>query len=75
MNLNINWELKVRQVIWKEVAKFPKKDQIKITEVIEKEIVLNPYVGDIEKMEGEENSWRRRVGAYRIFTKFMFKRK
>lgn len=67
MNLNINWELKVRQVIWKEVAKFPKKDQIKITEVIEKEIVLNPYVGDIEKMEGEENSWRRRVGAYRIF--------
>jgi len=28
---------------------------------------LNPFLGDIEKIKGEENIWRRRVGAYRIF--------
>ena len=31
--------------------------------------VDNPYGGDIEKMEGEEHKWRRRVGNYRIFYK------
>ena len=32
---------------------------------------LNPYAGDIKKMEGEEYVWRRRVGAYRIFYEIM----
>ena len=31
---------------------------------------VNPYFGDIQKMKGGENSWRRRVGSYRIFYKF-----
>lgn len=67
MNLNSNWQLKIRDRVWKDVAKFPKKDQDRITEVIEKEISVNPYSGDIEKIKGEENSWRRRSGTYRIF--------
>lgn len=28
---------------------------------------LNPYAGDIVKMKGELDAWRKRVGAYRIF--------
>ena len=67
MNSNVNWQLKIRDRIWKDVVKFSGKDQERITKVIEKEIILNPYSGDIEKMKGEENSWRRRVGVYRIF--------
>ena len=67
MNSNVNWQLKIRDRIWKDVAKFSEKDRERITKVIEKEIILNPYSGDIEKMKGEENSWRRRVGVYRIF--------
>ena len=66
MNSNVNWQLKIRDRIWKDVAKFSEKDRERITKVIEKEIILNPYSGDIEKMKGEENSWRRRVGVYRI---------
>jgi len=27
----------------------------------------DPYFGDIKKMKGERNAWRRRVGVYRIF--------
>jgi mRNA-degrading endonuclease RelE of RelBE toxin-antitoxin system len=30
------------------------------------EISENPYKGDIEKIKGEENIWRRRIGSYRI---------
>ena len=67
MNSNVNWQLKIRDRIWKDVAKFSEKDRERITKVIEKEIILNPYSGDIEKMKGEENSWRRRVDVHRIF--------
>lgn len=67
MNLNANWQLKIRDKVWKNVAEFPKKDQERIENVIETEIGLNPYFGDINKIKGEENSWRRRIGAYRIF--------
>lgn len=67
MNLSVGWQLKIRNKALKDTAKFPKKDQERITNVIEKEIGLNPYLGDIEKIKGEENSWRRRIGAYRIF--------
>ena len=67
MNLNIGWQLKIRNRVLKDTARFPKKDQEKIAEILEKEIILNPYFGDIEKMKGEDNSWRRRIGSYRIF--------
>jgi len=32
-----------------------------------RELVTNPYSGDFKKILGEENSWCRRIGAYRIF--------
>lgn len=67
MNLNGNWKLKIRERIWKDIARFPRKDRQRIVKIIEEDLVSNPYSGDIEKMEGEENSWRRRIGAYRIF--------
>ncbi len=28
---------------------------------------LDPYAGDIQKIKGEKDVWRRRVGNYRIF--------
>lgn len=67
MNSNENWKLKIRERIWKDIARFPIKYRERIVKVIAKDLPLNPYSGDIEKMEGEKNSWRRRVGAYRIF--------
>ena len=27
---------------------------------------INPFVGDIKKLKGIENVWRRRIGNYRI---------
>jgi mRNA-degrading endonuclease RelE of RelBE toxin-antitoxin system len=27
----------------------------------------DPFAGDVIKLEGEDNLWRRRVGSYRVF--------
>ncbi len=67
MNLNSGWQLKIREKVLKDIVKFPQKDLNKIEDVLESEIIQNPYRGDIQKMKGEENVWRRRIGAYRIF--------
>ncbi|MBI3274037.1 MAG: type II toxin-antitoxin system RelE/ParE family toxin [Candidatus Colwellbacteria bacterium] len=66
MNSNRNWVLQVKPKVYKTFNKFSKDDRERILEIIEK-LPSDPYAGDIEKMEGQENSWRRRVGAYRIF--------
>lgn len=47
------------------IRRFPKNDRTHIAEALE-ELGSDPYAGDIEKLGGEENSWRRRIGAYRI---------
>ncbi len=67
MNSSAGWILRIRDSVWKYLAPFPRKYREKIVAIIERELPLNPYAGDIEKLEGKEDVWRRRVGAYRIF--------
>ena len=62
----MDWQVKIANSAEKNLKKFPKKDRKRIMEVLN-ELGFNPYNGDIEKMEGEKSSWRRRVGNYRIF--------
>ena len=66
MNLGKNWKLKIDPGVYKDLSKFPKNYADKILSVI---LLLenNPYIGDIDKIKGEGNLWRRRVGRYRIF--------
>lgn len=66
MNSEKNWILQVDNFVDKFLAKIPKKDSLVIFDVIEN-LPENPFLGDIQKMKSEENSWRRRVGNYRIF--------
>lgn len=66
MNSNKNWELEVKSRVYRILKKFPADERRRIFEVIEN-LPNDPYFGDIEKMEGRDNSWRRRIGAYRIF--------
>jgi len=61
----MNWALHIGKSARKNLARFPKKDQKRIATAM-REFVFNPYEGDIEKIEGEINVWRRRVGNYRI---------
>ena len=65
MNLNVNWQLRIKSKVYKELNKFSRKDGKRIIFAI-KQLPLNLYAGDTEKMEGENHVWRRRIGAYRI---------
>lgn len=67
MSLKEDWELRIRDSIYKNLLKLPEKDRERIVKIIENELALNPYFGDIEKLKGEDNVWRRRIGNYRIF--------
>ena len=73
-NLPRNWVLHVEPVVLKIVSRFPKNDISRLLEVINS-FPENPYFGDIDKMKGELNSWRRRVGSYRIFYKILVQEK
>jgi mRNA interferase RelE/StbE len=62
----MNWELRLRGKTKKTILRFSKQDQRRVRAVLD-EIISDPYGGDIKKMKGDENTWRRRIGAYRIF--------
>lgn len=60
------WRIGVDPTARRALNRFPKKDSERILDVFD-QLIFDPYIGDIEKLEGEENKWRRRVGNYRIF--------
>ena len=66
MNSNKNWVLQIDPEVLKTLKKFPQKDSKRIVVAIES-LSSNPYGGDIQKMKGEKDVWRRRIGSYRIF--------
>ena len=61
----MSWAVVVDGYARKYLKRIPKKDVDNIKSAL-KELVYNPYAGDIEKMGGDKNVWRRRVGAYRL---------
>jgi len=65
MNLNRNWVLQVDESVHKFLSRIPKKDAQRLFRVLS-DLPKNPFFGDIQKMRGEENVWRRRIGTYRI---------
>ena len=68
MDLSKSWDLEIDPSVFKTLKRIPQRDAEGILEVI-RLLPVNPYFGDIQKMKGEENTWRRRVGSYRIFYK------
>lgn len=62
----MNWKIYVIDRVEKQLKKFPKNDFGRIKKAID-EMESEPFGGDIEKLSGQENAWRRRVGSYRIF--------
>ena len=69
MNLSKSWDLQVDSSVLKTLEKLPRYDAEVLLSVI-RLLPTNPYFGDIQKMKGEDNTWRRRVGSYRVFYKF-----
>lgn len=62
----MNWIVFIDSKAKKYLKRIPKQDSDRIREIL-RELPQNPYAGDVEKMEGKTDAWRRRVGSYRIF--------
>jgi mRNA-degrading endonuclease RelE of RelBE toxin-antitoxin system len=60
------WTVLVAKPAQKRHAKFPAKDQARISMAIA-QMAADPFAGDVLKLEGAGGRWRRRVGSYRIF--------
>lgn len=60
------WHVELDNSVRKVLQRIPHKDADRIREVF-RDFPQDPFEGDIVKLSGEENSWRRRVGSYRIF--------
>ena len=68
ISLSISWDLQIDPSVFKALKKISRRDA-EVILVVVKLLPVDPYFGDIQKMKGEENAWRRRVGSYRIFYK------
>ena len=66
MNLKTNWVLQIDPTVLKTFKKIPRADTHRILGAIQS-LPDDPYAGDIQKMHGERNVWRRRIGNFRIF--------
>ena len=60
------WNIVVARAAQKQLAGFPARDREKIGAAL-RSLEAGPFSGDIIKLEGADNRWRRRVGNYRIF--------
>ena len=74
MNSEKNWVLQVDSSVYKFLKRISRSDTERIFITIES-LPDNPFSGDIQKMKGEKDTWRRRVGAFRIFYELIPKEK
>ena len=61
----MSWDVVVTKYARKQVFRFPRKDAERI-EIALREMEENPFRGDIVKLGGAGNRWRRRTGNYRV---------
>ena len=61
----MSWTLRVAHRAGKSLAKSPAKDRARLLAAIA-EMQDNPFAGDVVRLQGEENTWRRRIGSYRL---------
>jgi len=66
MYSNEIWHVEVEPPVRKALKRLPKKNHVRIIETI-RSLARDPYAGDLQKLGGTEDSWRRRIGSYRIF--------
>ena len=68
MNSSRSWDLHIDPGVFKALKKVPKREARALLAVV-RLLAADPYFGDVKKMKGEDDVWRRRVGTYRVFYK------
>jgi mRNA-degrading endonuclease RelE of RelBE toxin-antitoxin system len=62
----MTWTIHIAKGAQKRLANAPVKSRRLILSALE-EMQENPLSGDVKRLTSERSTWRRRVGAYRIF--------
>ena len=62
----MTWTIHIAKQAEKQLAKFPAKSRRLLLAALV-EMQQNPFSGDIARLTSQRSTWRRRVGAYRIF--------
>ena len=62
----MSWQVRIPERVSKTIKCFPANDRQRVILVL-RDMALDPFGGDITKISGEKNLWRRRVGSYRLF--------
>lgn len=62
----MSWTLRVAQRAAKALRRAPAKDRSRLVAALG-EMQKAPFAGDVVRLQGEPNTWRRRIGNYRIF--------
>ena len=60
-----SWRVILVSSAKKQLQRIPVKDRERIANAMDT-LEENPWSGDIDKLGGDEISWRRRIGNYRI---------
>lgn len=68
MSSSKNWDLHIDTSVLKTLKRIPQREAEGLRTVV-RLLSADPYFGDLKKMKGEEDVWRRRVGSYRLFYK------
>ena len=64
-NSNRSWRVVLADHTQKQLRRIPTQDRERISRALDA-LENDPWSGDIYKLGGDEISWRRRVGSYRI---------
>jgi mRNA-degrading endonuclease RelE of RelBE toxin-antitoxin system len=62
----MTWTIHIAKRAEKQLAKTPAKIRRLLLAALQ-EMQENPFSGDISRLTSQPSTWRRRVGAYRIF--------
>lgn len=74
MSSRESWDLRIDPDVFRFLKKIPRNNAEAVLGVV-KLLSFNPYFGDVQKTKGMENTWRRRVGDFRIFYKIIVSEK
>jgi mRNA-degrading endonuclease RelE of RelBE toxin-antitoxin system len=62
----MSWDYDLANRVVKNLKRIQKRDRERIITALE-EMKINPFIGDLKLIQGEDNLYRRRIGNYRIY--------
>lgn len=68
----MSWRVVLTNTAERQLRQLPKQELKRISLVLDS-FTINPLTGDLVKLRGFDNHWRRRVGNYRIRFQLSFK--